>query len=136
MALPTGPRLRAARKQARLTQEELAARAGIPRQKLIDLEQGKPGVAIDKFLAVIEALGLELELTPKPEKAPRIRLNKFPELRQLAWNRPGNEWIDEHDALALYERNWRYVDKDHMTPEERALLQHLVAKHGGGILHV
>ena len=84
MALPTGEQLRAARKQAGFTQEELAARAGIPRQKLIDLEKGKPGVAMATFLAAIEALGLAFELTKRPEKGLRFRLHKFPELRQLA----------------------------------------------------
>ena len=88
------------------------------------------------FLAAIEALGLAFELTKRPEKGLRFRLHKFPELRQLAWNRPDAEWIEERDALALDERNWRHVDEAHMPPEEQALLKDLVKKHGGGVLHV
>ena len=40
-----GMELRAAREQMRLTQQALAKRAGLTRQKLIQIEQGRPGVA-------------------------------------------------------------------------------------------
>lgn len=131
---PTGPfgeALRLARRRAGLTQLQLAERARIPRQKLIQLEQGRPGVAIAAYAAALEALGLEIELKPR-----QIRITDYPQLRRLAWNRPGDEFMDESDALALYERNWRLVEPQQMPPEEKALLDRLVKRHGGGILHV
>lgn len=134
--LPTGVQLRAVRQKAGLTQEQLAARAGLTRQKVIDLEQGRPGVALATFIAALEVLGVDLDLTQLQQRGPRIPLSDYPELRQLAWNRGGAEWISEPEALALYERNWRHVDPGQMPPEEQALLDYLVRKHGGGILHV
>ncbi|WP_217696151.1 hypothetical protein [Insolitispirillum peregrinum] len=40
--------------------------------------------------------------------------------------------MDGETALALYERNWRFVDLDEMRPHERTLLEHLVAIYGNG----
>lgn len=134
--LPTGAQLRAVRHNAGLTQEQLAQRAGLTRQKVIDLEQGRPGVAMATFFAVLNVLGMDLDLMQMPRRAQRIRLKEYPELRQLAWNRMDAEWIDEPEALALYERNWRHVDREHMPPEEQALLNDLIKRHGGGTLHV
>lgn len=126
-----GLRLRSARRQARLTQAQLAAQAGIPRQKVIQLEQGKPGVGLGAYAAAIAALGLEVTLEPA-----RVRLADYPQLRQLAWNRPQQDRILEQDALALYERNWPLIDRDQMPAHEQALLQHLVTRYGRGVLHV
>jgi len=126
-----GGALRRARQRAGLTQLQLAERARMPRQKLIQLEQGRPGVAIAAYAAALDALGLEIELRPR-----QIRITDYPQLRRLAWNRPGDEFIDEGDALALYERNWRLVEPQRMPPEEQALLDRLVQRYGGGVLHV
>lgn len=127
---PLGTALRHARRRAGLTQQQLAQRARMPRQKLIQLEQGRPGVAIAAYAAALDALGLEIELKPR-----QIRITDYPQLRRLAWNRPGDEFIDEGDALALYERNWRLVEPQRMPPEEQALLDRLVKRYGGGVLH-
>ena len=126
-----GEALRAARRGVGLTQAELAQQAQIGRQKLIQVEQGKPGVAIATYAAVAETLGLQLALKPA-----EVLIADYPELQQLAWNRQGEPMITERDALALYERNWRLVDAQAMPPHEKAFLQRLVARHGNGILHV
>jgi hypothetical protein len=42
--------------------------------------------------------------------------------------------VDGEAALALYERNWRFVDRDAITPREQKLLNRLVAVHGNGHL--
>lgn len=130
-ARPLGQALRRARHAAGLTQQQLADRAGMPRQKLNQLEQGCPGVAVAAYGAAIEALGLEVTLQPR-----QIRLTDYPQLQRLAWNRPGDDLIAEADALALYERHWHLVDQEQMPAEERALLDRLVKHHGGGVLHV
>ncbi|MEG3190932.1 helix-turn-helix domain-containing protein [Lysobacter sp. D1-1-M9] len=126
-----GNALRTARQAEGLTQAQLAQRAGIARQKLIQLEQGKPGVAMAAYTAALDALGLQLALQPT-----QLRITDYPQLKRLAWNRPGDDLVTERDALALYERNWRLVDQEQMPARERELLQRLVQKHGGGILHV
>jgi len=65
-----------------------------------------------------------------------INVNDYPQLRQLCWNRPGHAVVDGQTALALYERNWRFVDQDAFTPLEQELLDRLVADYGNGHLLV
>ncbi len=66
----------------------------------------------------------------------QVRVENFAQLRDLCWNRPANTVLDGRDALALYERNWRYVDKKTLTGEEQRLLDALVARYGNGVLNV
>lgn len=61
-----------------------------------------------------------------------IRVSQYPQLRQLCWNRPDDTVVDGETALALYERNWRFVDKREILPHEQTLLAQLVARHGNG----
>jgi hypothetical protein len=65
-----------------------------------------------------------------------INVNDYPQLRQLCWNRPDGAVVDGQTALALYERNWRFVDQDAFTPREQELLDRLVADYGNGHLLV
>ena len=126
-----GDALRAERLRLGLTQAVVARRARLNRQKLIQVEQGKPGVAMAAYAAVMDALDLAPAIKPA-----EVRFAEYPQLKRLAWNRPGTEAIAERDALALYERYWDLIDAEGMDAHERALLQRLVARHGHGILHV
>ena len=63
-----------------------------------------------------------------------IDLHAWPTLRELAWSRK-DRWIPAADALALYERNWRFVEPARLTPEEAALIDRLKSRFGGGVLH-
>lgn len=126
-----GEALRTARKQEKLTQAQLAAMAGMPRQRLIALEKGEPGVSLGAYAKAVSALGLEFTLKPS-----QVRLADYPQLRLLAWNRPGQEHIPERQALALYERNWDHVDRDRLSAQEKNLIQRLVEQYGNGVLHV
>lgn len=65
-----------------------------------------------------------------------IHIAQYPQLRDLCWNRPADTVLDGEDALALYERNWRFIDADRLTQEEQALLDLLVARYGNGVLNV
>lgn len=60
-----GQIVRDARKSMGLRQEALAAAAGVGLRFLVELERGKPSVRLDKMLAVLDALGLELEVKPR-----------------------------------------------------------------------
>lgn len=126
-----GATLRAERKRLGLTQAEVARRASIGRQKLIQVEQGKPGVALSAYAAAMDALGLVPEFKPA-----EIQIDEYPQLKRLIWNRPAANVLAEREALALYERHWDLVDADDMTAHESALLRRLVDKYGQGILHV
>ena len=63
----------------------------------------------------------------------RVPVSKYPQLHQLCWSRPDDTVLDGADALALYERNWRFVDKDALDADERALIDGLVQQYGNGV---
>lgn len=52
--------VRARRKDLGLTQEELAELAEVSARFVMELEQGKPTVRLDKLTAVLDAMGLTL----------------------------------------------------------------------------
>jgi hypothetical protein len=66
----------------------------------------------------------------------QVRVENFAQLRDLCWDRPTNTVLDGRDALAIYERNWRFVDHGDLTGEEQKLLDVLVARYGNGVLNV
>ncbi|MFB0936807.1 MAG: helix-turn-helix transcriptional regulator [Propionivibrio sp.] len=61
--LTLGAALRAARKQLRLTQSDLALAAGVGVRFIVDLEAGKPTVRLEQVLRVIDALGGRVQLS-------------------------------------------------------------------------
>jgi transcriptional regulator with XRE-family HTH domain len=126
-----GQMLRAERARLGLTQAAVAKAAGVGRQKLIEVEQGRPSVAMGTYAAVMRALNL----VPVAGQ-PMIAIDLFPQLKRLAWNRPGKRTVAEPEALALYERNWDLVDREAMDEKERALLTDLINRYGNGVLHV
>lgn len=65
-----------------------------------------------------------------------VRIGDYPQLKLIAWNRDPATVLDGADALALYERNWHFVDTDTLAPDERELIRQLVEVHGNGVLHV
>ncbi len=65
-----------------------------------------------------------------------VRICDFPQLRLIAWNLPDGAMLDDGEALALYERNWRFVDRAALLPHERRLIERLAKECGRGILHV
>ena len=70
------------------------------------------------------------------EDTMNVKVRQYPQLRQLCWNRPGDAVVDGATALALYERNWRFVEQDALIPREQKLLDRLVAEYGNGHLLV
>lgn len=58
-----GEMIHTRRKQLKITQKDLALTCGTGLRFLVDLEKGKPTCQIGKTLQVIQALGLELQLT-------------------------------------------------------------------------
>lgn len=55
-----GERLRAARRDARLTQERLAELAGLDRQAINRIELGHQSALVDNLIRIAEALGVPL----------------------------------------------------------------------------
>ncbi len=44
--------------------------------------------------------------------------------------------LDEEEAFALYEREWRWVEQDQLQPQERELIARLMQQFGHGVLNV
>ena len=44
-----------------------------------------------------------------------VRLGDYPALKQLAWQLPGVAELTPAQALDLYERNWRHLDRGNLT---------------------
>ena len=65
-----------------------------------------------------------------------IRIGDYPELKLIAWSRRPDDWIDEEEALSLYEANWRFVEPERMNATEKALLARLINDYGNGVLNV
>lgn len=63
--------VRARRKALRLNQRDLADIAGVSERFVRFVEQGKPSVQVDALLALLEALGLRLEVAPRTSNAVR-----------------------------------------------------------------
>ncbi len=64
--------VRARRHALRLSQATLAARAGVSRKWLVDLEGGKASIEIGLLLRVLDALDLALQATqPPPDESAR-----------------------------------------------------------------
>lgn len=67
-----GEAVRRARKGMGLRQDELAAAAGVGLRFLVELERGKPTVQLGLTLAVLAAVGLDLQVVtrlPPPDPA-------------------------------------------------------------------
>ena len=60
-----GNRVRDKRKKDGLTQQDLAAIAGVGLRFVSELENGKPSVQLNTVLAVLVALGLQLVIVEK-----------------------------------------------------------------------
>lgn len=64
-----GPLLKAARKQARLSQEGLANRVGISQSRMSSMELHPGSINLEQLLALFGALGLEVIVGPRPGAA-------------------------------------------------------------------
>lgn len=140
-----GERIRAHRKQQKVSATTAAEAAGMSRVTLHRIERGEPSVTLGAYLSAIDAVGLQLELRdPNAPPAPvaaagvpaRVRLDDYPQLKGLAWQLQGVDDLSPQEALSLYERNWRHVDQARLVPAEQALVQALVKQLGGGRLLV
>ena len=138
-----GERIRRQRKQQKVTSVAAAEAAGLSRVTLHRVERGEPGVAMGAWVAVADAVGLAFDLVDTTKSAQalqeipvRIRIEQYPQLKQLAWPLVAVEELAPAEALALYERNWRHVDLASLSGNERALIRALSMTLGGGRLLV
>jgi transcriptional regulator with XRE-family HTH domain len=118
--------------------------AGISRVTWHRIEKAEPSVTIGAYAGALAALGLDLDAKPtvvpiqkvlapvlpagrvNAESLPAvIPIQKFRQLRQLAWHVKDDFELTPEEAFGLYDRYRRYLDMDQMDPDERNLLQAL-----------
>jgi len=117
-------------------------------RRLLDAEQaGEINRAVTRLLGAVidtdlpvnveDRVALRVQLQAEGQGGEvMVRLTDFPQLRLLAWNRSSDDVLDDREALALYEANWRFVDPARLSKEERALIDRLVTNVGRGVLLV
>lgn len=136
-----GQRIRARREQQKVTAIDAAEAAGMSRVTLHRVERGEPSVTMGAYLSAMAAVGLSLAVR-EPDTAyasnlpATVKLDDFPALKQLAWQLSGVTELSPAQALDLYERNWRHIDREGLSASERRLIQALADELGGGRLLV
>ena len=135
-ALNIGKTIKEERKRLNVTAEALSGASGISRVTLHRIEKGEGASSLNSYLAVVDALNLELTLAKKVKEGSRqlnpedfipviIRLKDYPELKKLAWHITGRDYLKPFEAHAMYERNARHLDENDMTRAERLLMANL-----------
>ncbi len=69
-------------------------------------------------------------------EARTIQLRDYPQLRLVAPHLRADGAVTPTEALALYERHWRHIDRARMLPQENGLLERLIRDVGHGLLAV
>ena len=64
-----------------------------------------------------------------------IRVADYPMLRDLLWTGRQREWLPAQEAFDIYERNWRFVNPAELGENEKALIERLSRRFGGGLLN-
>lgn len=149
-----GAHIRQRRKALRVSATTAAEAAGMSRVTLHRIERGEASVTMGAYANAMAALGVQIQIvdpaTPQQpasadaarspartgEGPDRIRLADYPQLKALAWHRPGVTELAPDEALNLYERNWRHVDQAQLDAREQALIDALVRGVGKGHLLV
>lgn len=133
-----GQQVRTRRKLLKVSTVATAEAAGISRMTLNRIEHGEASVTLGAYLNVISVLGLELKfIDPRTNKKcsqlklpKKIRLADYPQLKKLAWQIKDTTEVTAEEALDLYERNWRHIDRDKLSAREQHLIEALLAKLG------
>src|SRR5690554_786870 len=130
-----GARLRARRKALGVSAIAAAESAGISRVTWYRMEKGEPSVAGGTWASAAAVLGQTLALGEQDAAVAmedrggwlpaRVRLEDYPQLRELAWHVHGAAELTPREALSIYERNARHLDESELEPGERALIEAL-----------
>jgi DNA-binding XRE family transcriptional regulator len=142
-----GVHLAARRKALRASSTVAAEAAGISRVTLHRIEKGEPSVTMGAWSNAIAALGMQLQLQTeeaiKPAQADRtgwwpvrVKLADYPQLKALAWQVQGTDYLTPVEAFDIYERNARHLDLPNLTDQEQALWSALQQAFGKRAAHV
>lgn len=134
--------IRAKRKMLGVNATAVAEAAGISRVTLHRIERGEPTVSMGAYISVLAALGMGLCTEyPAPmnlaEYIPvRIQVEKYPQLKKLAWQVKAGAELTPIEALGIYQRNARHIDQAELQAEEKSLINALSVALGEAATHV
>lgn len=126
----------------------VAEASGLSRVTLHRIEKGEPSVTMGAWSNVIAALGMQLQLqaSQTAEAAPaapppgwwpvHIALADYPQLKAVAWQVHGTDFLTPVEAFDIYERNARHLDRPSMSAQEQALWEALQQAFGKRASHV
>ncbi len=131
-----GQKIRVQRKALGVSAVTAAQSSGMSRVTWHRIEKGEPSVTMGAYLNAAAVLGLRLDLVlpgnaavvPLDTKGwipARVRLDDYPQLKQLAWQIRGTEALTPAEALSIYERNARHLDGAAMDAHEQDLIDAL-----------
>lgn len=64
-----------------------------------------------------------------------VDLRLAPVLKSLLWTGPERDRIPAEEAFRNYERNWRFVQRETIEPQEKRLIDRLARIYGGGLIN-
>ena len=144
-----GQQIRTHRKILRISATTAAEAAGMSRVTLHRIEKGEPAVTMGAYVNTMTALGLNFGLIAPAEFIEshnavnregwipaRICLVDYPQLKQLAWQVHAAEILSPTEAWGIYDRNWRHMDVQALTVQERQLIDALCLAFEGSDSHV
>ena len=145
-----GEQIRQHRKVLGVSATAAAEAAGMSRVTLHRIERGEASVTIGAYLNAMSVLGLRVGVSTPPDPAAlakaaheskdwipaRIVLADYPQLKQLAWQVHGTDTLTPVEALGIYERNSRHLDRQALEVRERDLIDALRLVLGVGKGHV
>lgn len=129
-----GNSIRLQRKKLNVTAVAAAESAGLSRVTWHRIEKGEPSVSAGAYTSALAVLGLCLN-ADEPKKIVAQSLDNFvplnipfkdyPQLKFLAWQVHGTEYLTPKEAWDIYQRNWRHVEEEELTEHENLLIRQL-----------
>ncbi|MCK0509780.1 helix-turn-helix domain-containing protein [Aromatoleum buckelii] len=134
-----GQKIREHRKSIRVSATAAAEAAGMSRVTLHRIEKGEPSVTMGAYMNALSALGLDVDIVTPTNAAvlaeqttggkgwlpARVCLDDYPQLKQVAWQVHGTDYLTPSEAFGIYERNRRHLDFARMAQRERDLIDSL-----------
>lgn len=141
--LDLGAKITAQRKALGVRAQSTAGAAGISRITLHRIERGETSVSLGAYLKVCKVLGLCLDIVAEGSgqslqgaqaknqariEGSHIRIGDYPQLTALAWQLDIDALLSDEEAIGIYERNQRFLDKTQIDNPERDLMQRLITE--------
>ena len=129
--------IRAKRKVLGVNATTLAEAVGISRVTLHRIERGEPTVSMGAYMSVLLALGMKLGAEHPAainlaDYIPiRIKVEKYPQLKKLAWQIKAGAELTPMEAYGIYARNVRHINPEALEHCEQQLIDALRVGLGG-----